>query len=99
MANPYRITNSNAVSPEAVANRYRYYPENAASNPENILVNGDKQRAILNGKPAVREFLIDTVLELMKITILMQFISMIIFILMILMIHIQEINQVIILRI
>lgn len=65
--NPYRITNSNAVSPEAVANRYRYYPENAASNPENILVNGDKQRAILNpGEPAVREFLIDTVLELME---------------------------------
>lgn len=65
--NPYRITNNQAGDPATVAHKYRNYPRNAASNPENILVNSNGDRAILNpGEPAVREFLIETVLELME---------------------------------
>ncbi|HHU55348.1 MAG TPA: family 10 glycosylhydrolase [Acholeplasmataceae bacterium] len=60
--NPYRIQNS-VASPKVISERYKDYPLNPASNPENILVGNSG--AILNpGEPAVREFVIDTCMEL-----------------------------------
>jgi len=60
--NPYRIQSS-VQDAQTIANRYKDYPLNPASNPKNIIVGTDG--AILNpGEPKVREFIIDTCMEL-----------------------------------
>jgi uncharacterized lipoprotein YddW (UPF0748 family) len=60
--NPYRITNSYSGTVESYASSVSN-KKNAASNPDNILKSGSK--LILNpGEPAVRNFLVDTVEEL-----------------------------------
>lgn len=60
--NPYRI-GSSYKTVESVASAFSQYPNNPASNPENVLIGNPLQ--ILNPAiPEVREFIIDTCLEL-----------------------------------
>lgn len=60
--NPYRI-GSTYKTVESVANDFREYPNNPASNAENVLIGNPLQ--ILNPAiPEVRSFIIDTCLEL-----------------------------------
>ena len=71
--NPYRIKSlgySLDASPEDVAEAYKDYPLNAASNPDNILMtyrDGTTQGAILNPcKEEVQDYIVDVCLELME---------------------------------
>lgn len=62
--NPYRITNQETTLNQ-VLSRYADYPQNPASKAENVIIG--KNGAILNpGEPAVREFVIDTVMEVIE---------------------------------
>lgn len=63
--NPYRIANSSSITKAFITNKYKDYPENPASKEENIILGTNV--AILNpGEPAVRQFLVDTCLEMME---------------------------------
>ena len=62
--NPYRIQNG-VTTADVIANKYRDYPQNPASNPDMILVG--TSGVILNpGEPQVREFIIDTAMEVIE---------------------------------
>ena len=71
--NPYRISSngySTSTTCEDVAKAYKDYPDNAASNPDNILmtyVNGTNVGAILNpGLEEVRKYIIKVCIEVME---------------------------------
>lgn len=60
--NPYRI---NGGTVDSIVEQYKDYPKNPASKAENIL--RGTSMAILNpGEPAVREFLVDTCMEIIR---------------------------------
>lgn len=62
--NPYRLSSSSSATKEGIAAEYTNFPLNAASNPDNILIS--TAGAILNpGKQEVRDFIVDTVVEIM----------------------------------
>lgn len=62
--NPYRIANSK-LSVSEVVGRYANYPKNPASKSENILIG--TSGVILNpGEPEVRDFLVDTCMEIIE---------------------------------
>ena len=62
--NPYRIQNG-VQDASLIADKYVNYPDNPASNPDMILVGS--AGAILNpGEPAVRDFVVDTSMEIIE---------------------------------
>ena len=62
--NPYRI-GSTYDTKEEVVNTFSEYPNNPASSAENVLI-GSTLQILDPGRPAVRDFLIDTCLELVE---------------------------------
>lgn len=63
--NPYRIKSSGSVKYESLVAEYAAFPDNPVHNPDNVLFGSGV--TILNpGEPEVREFLIDTVMELIE---------------------------------
>ena len=61
--NPYRVTTNVQLSLEDCAKRYK--PLNAASNPKNLL-KADKTIILNPGEPEVKEFLVNTCMELVE---------------------------------
>ena len=62
--NPYRIASS-STSKAFITSKYANYPQNPASKEENIIIG--TSGAILNpGEPAVRNFVVDTCMELIE---------------------------------
>lgn len=61
--NPYRISSSTDAN--AIANNYASYPQNPASNPDNILV-GTSSSILNPGEPAVRDYLVDVCMEVIE---------------------------------
>lgn len=62
--NPYRIQNK-VEDAQVIANRYQDYPQNPASDPDMLLIGSSG--VILNpGEPRVREFIIDTSMEVIE---------------------------------
>lgn len=62
--NPYRIANTVTTLNQVLA-KYASYPNNPASKAENVII-GTKGAILNPGEPAVREFVIDTVVEIME---------------------------------
>lgn len=62
--NPYRI-GSTYASAEAVANIFSDYPNNPASKKENVLM-GSKLQILNPGIPEVRDFIVDTCMEVVN---------------------------------
>lgn len=62
--NPYRIGSTYSTK-EAAANAFKSTPNNPASNPDNILI-GSPLQILDPGLPEVRDFLVDTCLELVE---------------------------------
>lgn len=62
--NPYRITNYETTL-SSVLSRYSDYPNNPASKAENVLI-GDKGAILNPGEPAVRDFVVDTCMEIIE---------------------------------
>ncbi len=64
--NPYRISKSDLYSTkEEIVEAYKDYPTNPASNPDNILL-GESIHILDPGRPEVREFIIDTCMEVVE---------------------------------
>ncbi|MDD4211976.1 MAG: family 10 glycosylhydrolase [Bacilli bacterium] len=61
--NPYRISSS--TNANTIAANYAAYPDNPASNPDNILV-GTSSSILNPGEPAVREYLVDVCMEVIE---------------------------------
>ena len=61
--NPYRVTTNVSLTLEECAKRYK--GNNPASNP-NYLLKADKSIILNPGEPAVKEFLVDTCMELVE---------------------------------
>ncbi len=61
--NPYRLGDSTVVS--SYTSKYSSYPKNPASKAENIVV-GSKGAILNPGEPAVREYLVDVCMEVIK---------------------------------
>ena len=65
--NPYRIKSSGGTTPEKEAATIKSKcPANVGSDPENILINPDGGVILNPGKPAVRKFIIDTCMEVIR---------------------------------
>lgn len=63
--NPYRVKSSASHTAQSLSNEYATFPNNPVHDPDNLLFGSGG--IILNpGEPAVREFLIDTVMELIE---------------------------------
>ncbi len=62
--NPYRI-GSTYDSKEEVASAYSGYPNNPASNPDNVLI-GSPLQILDPGIPEVRDFIVETCLEIVE---------------------------------
>ena len=60
--NPYRIRSDNKTSVDKIAEQYKNYPKNPASNASNILLGNDY--TLMNpGLEEIREFIVETVIE------------------------------------
>ena len=62
--NPYRITNE-ATSMSKVLSRYSGWPQNPASDAVNVLI-GNKGAILNPGEPVVRDFVVDTCMEIIE---------------------------------
>jgi len=63
--NPYRVKSSSSKSLETIASEYKDYPANPASDPNNMLL-GDGTTILNPGLQNVRDFIVDTCIELME---------------------------------
>ena len=63
--NPYRIRSDNKTSVEEIAEQYKNYPKNPASDASNILLGNDY--TLMNpGLEKIRQFIVETVIEFLN---------------------------------